>query len=168
MESPKEYQVKVERKIYNPFTNEVVHEGGFEHSFKEDTLEGCLDNFTGETQTDYALDYDTHLTDIGLEEGLPYKSSLTFFDSDKIVALSEDKKTITVKLPFSEVGGGEVGGVDEWDRLGKIDDEIFNEDEGYGLLVEYIYKFNQEVEDFYGWTRFIEDGDEEPDFYPYG
>jgi hypothetical protein len=165
---PKEYRVSVSSKIYNPFTNEVVYEGGFEHSFKEDTFEGCLDNFTGETQTEYALDYDTHLTDIGLEEGLPYKSSLTFFDSDEIVALSEDKKTITVKLPFSEVGTGEIKESEGYDRLWKIDDEIFNEDEGYGLLIEYTYKFNQEVEGFYDWTRFIEDGDEEPDFYPYG
>ena len=165
---PKEYQVKVARKVYNPFTNEVVYEGGFEHSFKEDTFEGCLDNFTGETQTEYALDYGLHLTDIGLTEGLAHQCLDAELDSDEIVVLSSDKKTITVKLPFSEVGAGEIKDTDEWDRLGKIDDEIFNEDVWYGLLVEYTYNFNQEVEDFYDWTQYEEDGDEEPDFYPYG
>ena len=165
---PKEYQVKVARKIYNPFTNEVVHNSSFEHSFKEDTFEGCLDNFTGETQTDYALDYDTHLTGIGLEMGLACQCLDAELDSDEIVVLSEDKKTITVKLPFSEVGAGEIKDTDEWERLLKIDEEIFNEDVWYGLVVEYTYKFNQEVEDFYDWTQYEEDGNEEPDFYPYG
>ena len=167
MENPKEYQVKVARKIYNPFTNEVVHNSSFEHSFEEETYEG----FWQDNGVKYiyieginTLDYN-NLTDIGLECGLAYKYFDAELDSDEIVVLSEDKKTITVKLPFSEVGAGEINGTDEWDRLGKIDDEIFNEDVWYGLLAEYTYKFNQEVEDFYGWTQYEEEGNEE---YPYG
>ena len=163
---PKEYKVSVTSKIYNPFTNEVVYEGSFEHSFKEDAFEGCLDNFTGETQTDYALDYDTHLTDIGLSFGLGRRCLDA--EIEDIVILSEDKKTITVKLPLDNMGRCEVGEQEEWKRLDEIDNQIFNEDVSYGLLVEYTYKFNQEVEDFYDWTQQEEEGNEEPDYYPYG
>ena len=75
MENPKEYQVKVARKIYNPFTNEVVHNSSFESSFEEETYEGFWQDNGVELiyiEGINTLDYN-NLTDIGLECGLAYK-----------------------------------------------------------------------------------------------
>ena len=163
----KEYKVSVTSKIFNPFTDEVVGKGfEFESSFEESTLEGYW-NDEGYVAESYALDYDTHLTDIGLSFGLGRRCLDA--EIEDIVVLSEDKKTITVKLPLDNMGWCEVGGQEEWERLDEIDNQIFNEDVSYGLLVEYTYKFDQAVEDFYVWTQQEDEGEgnEEPDYHPH-